>query len=161
MLRSLPKREEGVEGERATEFDVTGYSKYVEFPNSTTPDRLFGDIPFKELPIIHIRCTRNNTHFLLTSHSGLPIYTRSCGVEGFKNCRKGTNVAAQVTATTFGKTLLKKGYKIARVCIDGLGAGRASSFKGLENAGVNIVSITDTTKIYEYPKQRPPGAKSL
>lgn len=26
--------------------------------------------------------------------------TRSCGVEGFKNTRKGTNIAAQTTAST-------------------------------------------------------------
>lgn len=26
---------------------------------------------------------------------------RSCGIEGFKNTRKGTNIAAQATAITF------------------------------------------------------------
>lgn len=31
---------------------------------------------------------------------GTPQIIRSCGIEGFKNTRKGTNIAAQATAIT-------------------------------------------------------------
>lgn len=161
MLKSTPKRDEGSQGELATDIDVTGYSKICEFPTPDTPDRLFDNIPFKKLPIIHITSKKNNTLLFLTTFEGVPITSRSCGSEGFKNCRKGTNIAAQVTATSFGKIITKMGYKTCRVCINGLGPGRMSSFKGLQLAGVNIVSITDSTSIYEYPRERPPAAKSL
>lgn len=35
--------------------------------------------------------------------SGHTQFTRSCGVDGFKNCRKGTNIAAQTTATVLSQ----------------------------------------------------------
>lgn len=161
MLKSMPKKDEGSYGERAGDIDVTGYSKICEFPTIDTPDRLFENIPFKKLPIIHITSKKNNTILFLTTHEGVAITSRSCGTEGFKNCRKGTNIAAQITATSFGKIICKMGYKTCRVCINGLGPGRMSSFKGLQLAGINIVSITDSTSIYQYPKKRPPAARSL
>lgn len=37
-------------------------------------------------------------HFLV---SGVAELCRSCGIEGFKNARKGTNIAAQATAISF------------------------------------------------------------
>lgn len=161
MLKSMPKRDEGALGERQSEIDVHGYSKICEFPQVDTPERLFDNVPFKNVPIVHIKSTKNNTLFTLTDHEGKPIYQRSCGVDGFKNCRKGTNVAAQVTAQAFGKVLLKLGHQQCRVCINGLGPGRMSSFKGLQLAGIKIISITDSTMIFEYPKCRPPVARSL
>lgn len=161
MIRSMPKKDEGSQGEKSAEIDVTGFSKVCEFPQVDTPDRLFDNIPFKELPIVHIKSTKNNTLFQLTNAEGLPLYNRSCGVDGFKNCRKGTNIAAQVTAMAFGKAVLKMGYSSFRVRINGLGPGRMSSFKGLQMSGVNIVSITDSTPIFDYPRKRPPAARSL
>lgn len=161
MIRSMPKKDEGSQGERSAEIDATGFSKVCEFPRLDTPDRLFNNIPFKELPIVHIKSSKNNTIFNLTNAEGKPIYSRSCGVDGFKNCRKGTNIAAQVTATAFGKVVSKMGYSTFRVCISGLGPGRMSSFKGLQMSGVNIVSITDSTPIFDFPKERPPAARSL
>lgn len=161
MLKSMPKKDEGSQGERAAEIDVTGFSKLCEFPQLDTPDRLFDNLPFKQVPVIHIKTTKNNTHFQLTTAEGTPIYNRSCGVDGFKNCRKGTNIAAQVTGTSFGKVISKMGYNSARVCVNGLAPGRMASFKGLQMAGINIISITDSTPIYDYPRNRPPAARSL
>ena len=37
---------------------------------------------------------------LLFGMAGVPLLIRSCGVEGFTNTRKGTNIAAQATAIT-------------------------------------------------------------
>lgn len=50
---------------------------------------------------------------------------RSCGIDGFKNTKKGTNLAAQVTGTNFGALVLKSGVDTVRVKIKGLGPGRA------------------------------------
>jgi len=82
-------------------------------------------------------------------------------MEGFKNCRKGTNVAAQATGIAMSVRMTKAGITTARVCVRGLGPGRMASVKGLELGGIKIVSLTDTTKFSEFPICRPPAAKSL
>lgn len=53
--------------------------------------------------------------------------THSCGIEGFKNTRKGTNVAAQATAITLTGKMISDGYKNVRVRVRGLGPGRIVS----------------------------------
>lgn len=42
---------------------------------------------------------------------------------------------------------IERGYKTVRVTVRGLGPGRMSAIKGLEMAGMNIVSITDSTRV--------------
>lgn len=158
MLKGLPKPDDGSAGER---LDVGPYDKICEFPTPDTPNRLFDEIPYKDLPIIHIKTTKNNTIFSLCNRDGAFILCRTCGMEGFKNCRKGTNVAAQSTALSFSQKITRMGHKTVRVCIRGLGPGRMSSVKGLQMGGINIVSITDTTPISEVPKHRPPAARSV
>jgi len=160
-INSLPKRDEGSAGEKSQEIDYSGYQNICEFPTPETPNRLFENIPFKDLPILHIKTTKNNTILSLCKSTGEFILTRSCGMEGFKHCRKGTNVAAQATSLAMSQKIIKLGHKTVRVCIEGLGPGRMSSIKGLQMGGINIVSITDTTPICEYPSARPPVAKSL
>lgn len=75
------------------------------------------------------------------------MLTRSCGVEGFKHAKKGTNIAAQATAITLSTKAVAKGIKNVRVKIKGLGPGRMSSLKGLQMGGLNIVSISDCTPV--------------
>lgn len=41
---------------------------------------------------------------------GVPRLIRSCGIEGFKNTRKGTNIAAQATAISIGSVSYKMKY---------------------------------------------------
>lgn len=79
---------------------------------------------------------------------------RSCGVEGFKNTKKGTNIAAQSTAISFCQRVVDRGIKQARVNVRGLGPGRMSAIKGLQMAGLNIVSITDSTRVSFAPSLR-------
>lgn len=78
------------------------YRREDLFPDENTPNRLFNNVPFKELPIFNIRTSPNNTILSLTDYKGTIKLTRSCGVEGFKNTRKGTNIAAQATAISIG-----------------------------------------------------------
>jgi small subunit ribosomal protein S11 len=77
-------------------------SKDDMFPTEGTPDALFDGIRFNDLPIVHIKSTPNNTIINVTSATHDLITYRSCGMEGFKNTRKGTNIAAQATAITVG-----------------------------------------------------------
>lgn len=64
---------------------------------------MYGDTPFKELPIVHIRVSKNNTIISVTDKKGKVRCINSCGVEGYKNCRKGTNIAGQATAISLSK----------------------------------------------------------
>lgn len=102
------------------------------FPDIHLPTRDFSGTMFKDLPIVNVKASMNNTLINVTDpngkckindpneclwqiffiscnsiacspFSGLVQTMRSCGYDGFKNARKGTNVAAQATGFTFGK----------------------------------------------------------
>uniref|UniRef100_T1J6Q2 Ribosomal protein S11 n=1 Tax=Strigamia maritima TaxID=126957 RepID=T1J6Q2_STRMM len=105
------------------------------YPDENTPNLMFNGIRFAELPICHIKATKNNTLMTLTDRLG------------FKNTRKGTNIAAQTTGITIGKKALVKGITDVRVKVRGLGPGRMTSVRGLAMAGVNVVSLTDDTPV--------------
>ncbi|KAJ8941800.1 hypothetical protein NQ318_015925 [Aromia moschata] len=168
MLRSLPAADEGAAGEKAVDVDASIQKRIDTFPTADTPNKLFKGIPFKDLPIFNIRVSPNNTIINFTDAKGFPKLIRSCGIEGFKNTRKGTNIAAQATAITIGtyttaNVLIrcsKRGIKTVRVRVQGLGPGRMSSIKGLQMAGLEIVSITDNTKVSWNPP-RPRKQKKL
>jgi small subunit ribosomal protein S11 len=160
MLKTLPKKDEGVGGEKGINVDVHSPGLSYTFADGDTANELFNGVPFKQLPIIHIKVSKNNTLMTTTDHAGKIILNKSCGTEGFKNCRKGTNVAAQTTGIAVAEKLLKMGIGSARVCIQGLGPGRMSSVTGLTMGGFEVISITDVTKFLDFPP-RPRAAKSL
>lgn len=68
------------------------------FPDEDTPNKLFNGVPFKDIPVCNIKVSPNNTIISVCDAAGVPKIIRSCGIEGFKNTRKGTNIAAQATA---------------------------------------------------------------
>ncbi|CAD1468419.1 unnamed protein product [Heterotrigona itama] len=103
------------------------------FPDASTPYQMFDGKPYNQLDIVNVKSTPNNTIMSLTDYKGKGIMLHSAGIEGFKNTRKGTNIAAQQTAVTFGK----------------------GAIKGFQLAGVNVISITDDTRIsYNPPRPR-------
>ncbi|CAD7092231.1 unnamed protein product [Hermetia illucens] len=148
MLASLPEKDEGTAGEKSIGIDslVSSRTKNL-FVDADTPKKLFNGVPFCELPICNIRVSPNNTIVSLSDHKGLIQMIRSCGIEGFKNARKGTNIAAQATAISLSQKAIERGIKTVRVNVRGLGPGRMSAIKGLQMAGMNIVSITDSTPV--------------
>uniref|UniRef100_A0A1Y1NEB2 28S ribosomal protein S11, mitochondrial n=2 Tax=Photinus pyralis TaxID=7054 RepID=A0A1Y1NEB2_PHOPY len=160
MLRSMPALDEGTVGEKAIDIDTQLAQKGDIFPDINTPTRLFYGIPFKDIPICNIKVSKNNTILCLTDAKGVPKLTRSCGVEGFKHTKKGTNIAAQATAISIGLQAKEQGYRTVRVRVGGLGPGRMSAIKGLQMSGLNIASITDGTKVSWNPP-RPRKAKKL
>ncbi|KAK0162335.1 hypothetical protein PV327_008681 [Microctonus hyperodae] len=159
LAASTPKKDEGVDGERVV--DIDNILKHNDiFPDINTPNKLFNDIPFKEIPIVNIKCTPNNTLMTMSDYKGTVKIIHTCGTEGFKHAKKGTNVAAQATAITLCKKAINMGYKTVRVRIRGLGPGRASSIKGIQMGGLEIISITDYTPVTWNPL-RPRKAKRL
>uniref|UniRef100_A0A0A9XW65 28S ribosomal protein S11, mitochondrial n=1 Tax=Lygus hesperus TaxID=30085 RepID=A0A0A9XW65_LYGHE len=161
ILLTNQRRDEGTEGEGTVNVDSVIQLRSDMFPNERTPDMLFNGLPFSQVPICNIRVSKNNTILTITDPaSGEARLIRSCGIEGFKNTRKGTNVAAQSTAITFGTNAINRGYTNIRVRVRGLGPGRMSAIKGLQMAGLNIISITDNTPVSWYPP-RPRKARRL
>lgn len=96
------------------------------FTDEKTPNLLFNGIPFKKIPVVSVAVKKNNTKFhvadsdstslyfqdsllfftilklKINAYLGKTLICRTNGAEGFKKCRKGTNVAAQTTAMTVG-----------------------------------------------------------
>merc|ERR1711972_17538 len=125
------------------------------FPNKETPYKLFNGVQYQDLPIVHLKCSKNHTILTVTDFEGEKIDHHSCALEGFKNARKRTAVAAQVTAQALGERLIKKRVKTVRLKVQGLGAGREAAVKGLSMVGVDIVSISDHTPIRWHSNPRP------
>ena len=103
---------------------ISSFRKGNIYPDASTPTTLFHGIPFNEIPIVNIKTSPNNTIINVTNAKGEPQILRSCGMEGFKNTRKGTNIAAQATAISISGKILERGMKSVRVAVRGLGPGR-------------------------------------
>ncbi|KAI3389697.1 hypothetical protein SNEBB_002648 [Seison nebaliae] len=112
---------------------------------SSLVDFKVNNIAYRQLPIVHVKATRNNTLFTLVDHKGIPLYSISCGCVGFRNAKKGTTVAAQTTAAKLAEILTKRGIVDVRFTIKGVGPGRMTAAKSLATNGVNIISISDRT----------------
>ncbi|XP_017762580.1 PREDICTED: 30S ribosomal protein S11, chloroplastic isoform X1 [Eufriesea mexicana] len=136
-----------IEGEGSHVVDVSSVSKGTLFPDASTQHKYFNGIQYSHLPIINIKTTQNNTIMTVTDHTGKVMKIHSAGIEGFKNSKKGTNIAAQQAAYSLGVRLYKEGITTLRARIQGIGPGRMGSLKGLHLAELSIVSITDDTRV--------------
>ncbi|KAK7115367.1 uncharacterized protein [Littorina saxatilis] len=117
------------------------------FPSLETHSMLINGVRYDELPIIHIKATHNNTIITVTNGKGDPIAMESAGTVGFRNARKGTNIAAQAAAISLAEKAIKNGVELARICVRGIGPGRLPAIKGLQMSGITAVSITDNTRL--------------
>ncbi|CAH0724511.1 unnamed protein product, partial [Brenthis ino] len=158
--KRIPADDEGVQGEKIVDLDSVLKSKQGLFPTAESDNLLFDGTPYKNLAICNVRVSHNNTIFTLTDADGIVKIIRSCGIEGFKNTKKGTNIAAQTTAINLATKAIDRGYKTIRVKVRGLGPGRLSAIKGLQMGGLEIVSITDNTRVSWNPP-RPQKARRL
>ncbi|MER3436165.1 MAG: 30S ribosomal protein S11 [Chloroflexota bacterium] len=95
----------------------------------------------------YIQATFNNTIVTLTDPMGNVIAWSSAGANGFKGSRKSTPYAAQVAAEAAARKGMEHGLRQVDVFVKGPGAGREMAIRALQTAGVQVVSITDTTPI--------------
>lgn len=152
------KKTDNVEGEAGA--PVASKSSF-EYIDENLMDRLFDGVKFKDLPTLHIKCTRNNTKITLTKGDGGMIASKSAGTEGYTNCRKGTTVAAQAVANRVVSFARDHDIDTVRLVFDGLGPGRNASYKVIELSGLKVVSLSDRTEAIEPWIRRPRGAKSI
>ncbi len=103
----------------------------------------------KNIPvgIIFIKATFNNTLISITDPDGNLIAQSSSGAKGFRGSRKGTPFAAQQAAVDVGRKAIESGMREAEVRVKGPGGGRESAIRAINNVGIRVTSIRDTTPI--------------
>ena len=97
--------------------------------------------------VAHIQSTFNNTIITVADNNGNTVCWASSGTSGFKGARKGTPFAAQLAAKDVAVKAKEYGVRYVDVRITGPGAGRESSIRALQAAGLEIKSIKDVTPI--------------
>src|SRR3954468_18085109 len=108
----------------------------------------------------HIQSSFNNTIVSIADDTGNVIVWATAGSCGFKGTKKGTPFAAQVTADTAGKRAMEAGVKQVHVLVRGPGSGRETAIRGLQAAGLSILSIRDVTPI-PHDGCRPPKPRRV
>jgi small subunit ribosomal protein S11 len=97
--------------------------------------------------VAYIRATFNNTTVTITDAKGDTLCWSSAGTTGFKGSRKSTPFAGQCAAQQAAEKASKFGVKEVEVKVSGPGAGRESAITALQQAGLTIKSIEDTTPL--------------
>lgn len=97
--------------------------------------------------VAHIKASFNNVIVTLTDIYGNTISWSSAGKNGFKGSRKNTPFAAQVTAEAAAKEAHDLGLRKIEVFVKGPGSGREAAIRALNTAGLEVLSIKDTTPI--------------
>lgn len=97
--------------------------------------------------IAHVHASFNNTIISIADAEGNILAWSSSGQHGFKGSRKGTPFAAQVAAAAAANAAKEYGVRSLEVRVKGPGAGRESSIRALQAAGIEIKSIKDVTPI--------------
>ncbi len=110
--------------------------------------------------VAHIHATFNNTIVAISDEQGNVLTWSSAGVLGFKGARKSTPYAAQLASEAAAKKAYDQGIRTVDVDVKGPGPGRESAVRSLANAGLEILSIQDSTPIPHNgcrPPKKPKG----
>jgi len=116
---------------------------------ATTKKKTFRKKEKKNIPIgiVFIAASFNNTMISITDTEGNLISQSSSGARGFRGSRKGTPFAAQQAASEAARKALEVGMREVQVRVKGPGGGRESAIRAINNSGIRVTSIRDTTPI--------------
>lgn len=95
----------------------------------------------------HVKSTFNNTIITLTDVEGNVLAWASSGSSGFKGARKSTPYSAQIATEIAVEKAKEYGLKRVDVFVKGIGSGRDSAVRTLNNSGIYVNSIKDVTPI--------------
>ena len=95
----------------------------------------------------YIQATFNNTIVSITDQNGNVLGWSSSGMVGFKGPKKATPYAASKVVEKVAEAVAPYGIKDVSVFIKGIGGGRESAVRGLNNNGFNVTAIKDVTPI--------------
>ncbi|MBA3335325.1 MAG: 30S ribosomal protein S11 [Pyrinomonadaceae bacterium] len=103
----------------------------------------------KNIPvgIVFIAASFNNTMISITDTQGNLVSQSSSGARGFRGSRKGTPFAAQQAASEAARKATEVGMREVEVRVKGPGGGRESAIRAINQAGIRVNSIRDTTPI--------------
>lgn len=110
--------------------------------------------------IAHIHSSFNNTIVTITDEAGNAIAWSSSGALGFKGSKKSTPWASQTASEAAAKAAYDQGLRSVDVNVKGPGQGREAAIRALQTAGLQVLTITDTTPIPHNgcrPPKRPRG----
>ena len=108
----------------------------------------------------YVKATFNNVLITITDAYGNAISWSSSGKMGFRGSRKNTPYAAQVAAAEAAKEAFDLGLRRVDVHVKGPGSGREGAVRALANAGLEVLSIRDTTPI-PHTGCRPPKRRRV
>jgi len=97
--------------------------------------------------LAYVLATFNNTIVTITDMQGNTLCWATSGGSGFKGSKKSTPFAAQIAADKAAKKAKDFGMQKIDVFVKGPGAGRESTIRAIQAAGLQVNSITDTTPI--------------
>lgn len=109
---------------------------------------------------VHIHSTFNNTIVSVCDAQGNVLTWSSAGAIGYKGAKKSTPYAASQAAEAAAKAAYDQGIRQVDVDVKGPGPGRESAIRSLAVAGLQVLSIVDTTPIPHNgcrPPKRPRG----
>ena len=95
----------------------------------------------------HVHSTFNNTIVTITDEKGNVISWSSAGALGFKGAKKSTPFAAQLAGEAAAKVAFDQGLRTVDVDVKGPGPGREGAVRALATAGLQVLSITDSTPV--------------
>jgi small subunit ribosomal protein S11 len=96
---------------------------------------------------LHIQATFNNTIITFSDKKGNVIASSSAGACGFRGSKKGTAYAAQVAAEKAAEIAKTYGLHSVDVFVKGVGLGRDTAVRALNNFDISVDSIKDVTGV--------------
>src|SRR3954469_9337503 len=116
---------------------------------ATGKKKVFRKKEKKNIPngIAYLAASFNNTMISITDLEGNLVAQSSSGARGFRGPRKGTPFAAQQAAWEAAKKAIEAGMQQCEVRVKGPGGGRESAIRAINNAGIRVTVIRDTTPI--------------
>lgn len=97
---------------------------------------------------LHIQATFNNTIVTFSDKKGNVLSSSSAGACGFRGSKKGTAYASQVAAEKAAETAKSQyGLKSVDVFVKGVGLGRDTAIRALNNFDITVDSIKDVTGV--------------
>lgn len=110
--------------------------------------------------VAHVHSTFNNTIVTISDEKGNVISWSSAGALGFKGAKKSTPFAAQLAGEAAAKVAFDQGLRQVDVDVKGPGPGREGAVRALATAGLQVLSISDSTPVPHNgcgPPKRPRG----
>jgi len=97
---------------------------------------------------LHIQATFNNTIITFSDNKGNVLSASSAGAFGFRGSKKSTAYAAQVAAEKAAE-VAKNSYGLGKVdvFVKGVGLGRDTAIRSLQNFDISVESIRDVTGV--------------